>query len=247
MVLVGAHRRGKTPEGARTLGYAPAMRILVVEDENDLAVAIATRLREEAFGADVAGNLAEARYHADLHPYDLVILDRRLPDGDGLTLCGEWRADGSEVPILMLTAMDDIDDRVAGLESGADDYLTKPFATEELVARVRTLLRRAPARRQPVVDVGALRVETARRRVRKDGVIVPLTVKEFALVAFLADRAGEVVDRYDILEHCWDHAYEPESNVVDVHVAALRRKLGAGVIETVRGAGYRLVDEAPAP
>ena len=120
--------------------------------------------------------------------------------------------------------------------------LPKPFATEVLVARVRALLRRGPVRRQPVLDVGDLRIESARRRVRKDGVIVPLTAKEFTLLAFLADRAGEVVDRFDVLEHCWDQAYEPESNVVDVHVGALRRKLGSGVIETVRGAGYRLVD-----
>lgn len=243
MPLLLPQRPGQDPAAAQDLGYAAGMRILVVEDEAELATAIAQRLRAESFAADVAGTLSEARFQVDLHAYDLAILDRRLPDGDGLTLCSEWRGEGSEVPILMLTAMDDIEDRVAGLETGADDYLTKPFATEELVARVRTLLRRAPARRQPVVDVGSLRVETARRRVRKDGVIVPLTVKEFALVSFLADRAGEVVDRFDILEHCWDHAYEPESNVVDVHVAALRRKLGPGVIETVRGAGYRMVDE----
>ena len=226
-------------------GYSGAtMRVLVVEDEAELATAVAQRLRAEAFGVDVAATVAEARFHADVHPYDAIVLDRRLPDGEGLELCREWRAAGVETPILMLTALDAIDERVAGLEGGADDYLTKPFATEELVARVRTLLRRGPVRRQPVQKVGVLRIEPARRRVRKEGVIVPLTAKEFALLAYLADRAGEVVDRYDILEHCWDHAYEPESNVVDVHVGALRRKLGAGTIETVRGAGYRLVDDA---
>ncbi len=212
------------------------MRVLVVEDEAELANAVAQRLRAEAFGVDVAATVAEARFHADVHPYDAIVLDRRLPDGEGLELCREWRAAGVETPILMLTALDAIDERVAGLEGGADDYLTKPFATEELVARVRTLLRRGPVRRQPVLEVGALRIEPARRRVRKDGVIVPLTAKEFALLAYLADRAGEVVDRFDVLEHCWDHAYEPESNVVDVHVGALRRKLGAETIETVRGA-----------
>ncbi|MGD9695355.1 MAG: response regulator transcription factor [Thermoleophilia bacterium] len=220
------------------------MRILVVEDEAELAAAVAQRLRSEAFGVDVAATLAEARVQAELHPYDIVVLDRRLPDGEGLSLCAEWREQGVETPILMLTAMDGVGDVVAGLDSGADDYLTKPFAADVLVARVQALLRRGPARRRPVVEVGALRIETARRRVRRDGVIVPLTAKEFALLAFLADRAGEVVDRYDILEHCWDHAYEPESNVVDVHVAALRRKLGPDAIETVRGAGYRLADGA---
>ena len=218
------------------------MRILVVEDEPGLAEAIAARLRSEAFGVDVAGTLAEARVHADVHSYDAVLLDRRLPDGEGLVLCREWRAGGVETPILLLTALDDVDEVVAGLEGGADDYMTKPFAFEELIARVRALVRRGPARAKAVVEVGPLRIEPARRRVRKDGVIAPLTTKEFALLAFLADRAGEVVDRYDILEHCWDHAYEPGSNVVDVHVGALRRKLGGEVIETVRGAGYRLVD-----
>ncbi|MDO8209532.1 response regulator transcription factor [Conexibacter sp. CPCC 206217] len=220
------------------------MRVLVVEDEAELAAAVMQRLRAESFGVDVAATVAEARFHADVHPYDAIVLDRRLPDGEGLELCREWRAAGVETPILMLTAMDDVESVVAGLEGGADDYLAKPFATEVLVARLRSLLRRGPVRRQTVIDVGGLRIEPARRRVRRDGVIVPLTAKEFALLSFLADRAGEVVDRYDVLEHCWDHAYEPESNVVDVHVGALRRKLGAATIETVRGAGYRLVDEA---
>ncbi|WP_320668706.1 response regulator transcription factor [Patulibacter defluvii] len=218
------------------------MRILVVEDEEELAVAVAERLRAEGFGVDVAGTVAEARFHADLHSYDAIVLDRRLPDGEGGALCGAWRQAGVETPILLLTAMDQTSDVVDGFGAGADDYLTKPFATEVLVARIHALLRRRPTRRHDAIDVGALRIEPARRRVRRDGVIVPLTTKEFALLAFLADRAGEVVDRFDILEHCWDHAYEPESNVVDVHVAALRRKLGASAIETVRGAGYRLAD-----
>ncbi|MBN8870945.1 MAG: response regulator transcription factor [Solirubrobacterales bacterium] len=218
------------------------MRILVVEDEEELAIAVAERLRSDAFGVDVAGTVAEARFHADLHPYDAIVLDRRLPDGEGGELCGSWRRAGVETPILMLSAMDETGDVIDGFGVGADDYLTKPFATEELVARVHALLRRRPVRRRDVIELGQLQIEPASRRVRRDGVIVPLTTKEFALLAFLADRAGEVVDRFDILEHCWDTAYEPGSNVIDVHVAALRRKLGATVIETVRGAGYRLVD-----
>lgn len=218
------------------------MRILVVEDEAEIAQAVADRLRAESWGVDVAATVSEARFHADLHEYDAIVLDRRLPDGEGLALCGEWRAAGMEAPVLMLTAMDGTADVVDGFSGGADDYLTKPFATEELVARVHGLLRRRPSRRNEVVEAGELSIETSRRRVRRAGVIVPLTTKEFALLAFLADRPGEVVDRFDILEHCWDHAYEPGSNVVDVHVAALRRKLGSGAIETVRGAGYRLAD-----
>ncbi len=220
------------------------MRILVVEDEAVIAEAVAGRLRAEAFGVDIAATAAEARFHVDLHPYDAVVLDRRLPDAEGLVLCGEWRAAGIETPILLLTAMDQTGDVVDGFSAGADDYLTKPFATEELLARVHALLRRRPTRRHEVVEAGELVIETSRRRVRRDGVIVPLTTKEFALLAFLADRVGEVVDRFDILESCWDEAYEPGSNVIDVHVAALRRKLGSSSIETVRGAGYRLADGA---
>src|SRR4051794_16403738 len=222
------------------------MRILVVEDEAELAGAIAARLRAEGFGADVAGTVGEARFNADVHEYDAVVLDRRLPDGEGLDFLRDWREAGSSTPVLMLTALDDTSDVVAGLEGGADDYLTKPFATDELVARLRSLIRRGPVLRRTVVQAAGLEVDPTRRRVRQDGVVVPLTAKEFALLEFLAHRAGDVVERYDILEHCWDHAYEPESNVVDVHVRALRRKLGDTVIETVRGAGYRMPESAPA-
>ena len=225
------------------------MRILVVEDEAELAGAIAGRLREEGFAADIAGTVGEARFNADVHAYDAIVLDRRLPDGEGLDLCREWRDDGATTPVLMLTALDDTSDIVAGLEGGADDYVTKPFSTEVLVARLRSLIRRGPVLRRTVLQAAGLEVDPTRRRVRQDGVVVPLTTKEFALLEFLAHRAGDVVERYDILEHCWDHAYEPESNVVDVHVRALRRKLGDAVIETVRGAGYRMPEspvEAPA-
>jgi two-component system copper resistance phosphate regulon response regulator CusR len=230
--------------------YARAMRILVVEDEVELAGAIAATLRGEGFGTDVAHTVEDARFHADVHPYDAVVLDRRLPDGEGLDLCRQWRAAGVSTPVLMLTALDDTADVVAGLEGGADDYLTKPFATEVLIARIRSLIRRGPVLRKSVIEAGGVEIDPARRRVKQDGVVVPLTAKEFALLEFLAHRAGEVVDRFDILEHCWDHAYEPESNVVDVHVRGLRRKLGDGVVETVRGAGYRVpenVPDAPSP
>jgi two-component system, OmpR family, response regulator len=231
--IIGRLRRREYPRG---------MRILVVEDEVELAGAIAATLRGEGFGTDVAHTVEDARFHAEVHPYDAVVLDRRLPDGEGLELCGEWRAAGVQTPILMLTALDDTKDVVAGLEGGADDYLTKPFATEVLIARLRTLIRRGPVLRKSVIEAGGVEIDPARRRVKQDGVVVPLTTKEFALLEFLAHRAGEVVDRFDILEHCWDHAYEPESNVVDVHVRGLRRKLGDGVVETVRGAGYRVPD-----
>src|SRR5947209_6917275 len=205
----------------------------MVEDEDSLAAAVAETLRLEGFAVDVVGDLASARSEAAWHEYDAIVLDRRLPDGDGLELCRELRDGGASAPILLLTALDETSEIVSGLEAGADDYLTKPFATPELIARVRSLIRRGPVLRRPLIEVGDISVDPARRRVRQAGAVVPLTAKEFSLLEFLALRGDAVVDRYDILEHCWDQAYEPESNVIDVHIAALRRKLGANVIETV--------------
>ena len=177
-----------------------------------------------------------------MHEYDGVVLDRRLPDGDGLALCARWRAAGIPTPVLVLTALDGTEAIVDGLRTGADDYLCKPFASAELVARVEALLRRAPVAPRPLLRIGALEIDRGRRRVRLDGVVVTLTAKEFALLEHLALADHAVVDRYELLEHCWDHAAEPGSNVVDVHVRGLRRKLGTSVIETVRGAGYRLAE-----
>jgi DNA-binding response OmpR family regulator len=220
------------------------VRLLLVEDEPELAREVVALLRGEGWACDHAGDLGQARLLAGMHDYDAAVLDRRLPDGDGLELCAAWREEGRALPVLMLTALDGPDAVVDGLGLGADDYLVKPFDAAELVARIRALLRRAPVAPRPVLRVGALEIDRARQRVRRDGVIVPLTAKEFALLEHLALAEHAVVDRYDLLEHCWDHAADPGSNVVDVHVAALRRKLGTGVIETVRGSGYRL-GEAP--
>jgi two-component system, OmpR family, response regulator len=218
----------------------------MVEDEELLATALADTMRLEGFAVDVVATLRGARAEAAWHEYDAIVLDRRLPDGDGLELCRELRAAGASAPILMLTALDATAEIVSGLEAGADDYLTKPFATPELVARVRSLIRRGPVLRRALIEAGELTIDPARRRVHQRGAVVPLTAKEFSLLEFLAVRGDCVVDRYEILEHCWDQAYEPESNVIDVHVAAIRRKLGADTIETVRGAGYRL-RAGPAP
>lgn len=215
------------------------MRILVVEDEPELAQAVGAALRAAGFSCDLAGDLAQARLLADMHDYDLAVLDRRLPDGEGLSLCRAWRAEGRALGVLVLTALDGTEAVVHGFGEGADDYLTKPFAAEELVVRVQALARRAPIAPRPVLHVGALEIDRGRRRVRRDGVVVPLTVKEFAILEHLALAEGAIVDRYELLEHCWDHAAEPGSNVVDVHVRGLRRKLGDDVVETVRGAGYR--------
>ncbi len=218
------------------------MRILIVEDEPELAVAIAAALRDAGWSCDEAADLASARLLFGMHDYDAVVLDRRLPDGDGLTLCASWRAAGLGTPVLVLTALDGTAAVVDGLRTGADDYLTKPFASVELVARVEALLRRAPIAPRPVLRIGSLEIDRGRRRVRHDGIVVTLTAKEFALLEHLALADHAVVDRYELLEHCWDHAAEPGSNVVDVHVRALRRKLGTDVIQTVRGAGYRLAE-----
>jgi two-component system copper resistance phosphate regulon response regulator CusR len=219
------------------------VRLLVVEDEPQLADEIVALLRAEGWACDHAGDRESATLLAAMHDYDAAVLDRRLPDGDGLDLCAAWREEGRSLPVLMLTALDGPDAIVDGLGVGADDYLTKPFDAAELVARIRALLRRAPVAPRPLLSVGSLEVDRARRRVRSDGVVVPLTAKEFALLEHLALADHAVVDRYELLEHCWDHAADPGSNVVDVHVRALRRKLGSGVIETVRGSGYRLAEE----
>jgi len=219
------------------------MRILVIEDEPELARTVVSALRDAGFSCDHAADLAAARQLGELHDYDMAVLDRRLPDGDGLELCARWRAEGRTLGVFVLTALDGTDAIVRGFGEGADDYLTKPFAAEELVVRVQALARRAPVAPRPLLRVGPVEVDRARRRVRRDGIVVPITIKEFAILEHLALADGGVVDRYELLEHCWDHAAEPGSNVVDVHVRGLRRKLGEGVVETVRGAGYRCVTD----
>lgn len=222
------------------------MRILVVEDEPDAARMIAKGLREQGYAVDVAGDGEAACYQAAVSDYDAIVLDVLLPGRDGIAVCRELRSGGSSVPILMLTARDAVEARIAGLDSGADDYLSKPFALGELLARLRALVRRGT---RPVlpdrIRLGSLTLETRARRVRKDGREVALTTREYALLEYLARRAGEVVGRAEIAEHVWDERYDPFSNVIDVYVRRLRRKLDdAGkesVIRTRRGEGYQLV------
>ncbi|HWK09820.1 MAG TPA: response regulator transcription factor, partial [Vicinamibacterales bacterium] len=209
---------------------------------------IAKGLREAAYAVDVAADGEHASTLCGDNEYDAVILDVMLPKKDGLTLCRELRAGGADVPILMLTAKDAVEDRVDGLDAGADGYLTKPFDFRELLARVRALTRRD---RRPVVppriSVGQLSIDLAARRVWVLEREVTLTSREFALLSFLAERAGEVVGRADIAEHVWDAQYDPLSNVVDVYVQRLRRKIDApgdeSRIRTRRGDGYQLVGE----
>ncbi|MER7106662.1 response regulator transcription factor [Streptomyces sp. NPDC000229] len=216
------------------------MRLLIVEDEKRLALSLAAGLRAEGFAVDVVHDGVEGLHRAGTGTYDLVVLDIMLPGMNGYRVCGALRAAGNDVPILMLTAKDGEYDEAEGLDTGADDYLTKPFSYVVLVARVKALLRRRGGSPSPVLTVGALRVDTAGRRVSVEDAEVALTAKEFAVLEQLATRAGEVVSKAEILEHVWDFAYEGDPNIVEVYVSALRRKLGAGVITTVRGAGYRL-------
>ncbi len=224
------------------------MRLLLVEDEPDAARMLAKGLREQAYAVDVAADGEAACYQATLADYDAIVLDVMLPGKDGFEVCRQLREEGLAVPILMLTARDGIEDRVAGLDSGADDYLEKPFDFRELLARIRALLRRGA--RPPLPErlaVGDLEVDTGARRVFRAGREVTLTAREYALLEYLARRAGAVVGRAEISEHVWDESYDPLSNVIDVYVQRLRRKLDvrgrASVIRTRRGEGYQLVGD----
>ena len=222
------------------------MRILLVEDEPSAARFIAKGLREAAHAVDVARDGLAAADQCQQNDYDAVILDVMLPGKDGLHVCRELRASGSDVPVLMLTARDAVDARVEGLDAGADDYLTKPFDFRELLARVRALTRRE---RRPIaaerLSIRDLTIDVPSRRVWRGGVEVPLTAREYALLEFLARHAGEVVGRAAIAEHVWDEHYDAFSNVVDVYVQRLRRKLdddrGPSLIRTRRGQGYQLL------
>ena len=218
------------------------MRLLIVEDEKRLAVSLAKGLTAEGYAVDVVHDGREGLHRVTEGSYDLVILDIMLPGLNGYRVCAALRAAGHDVPILMLTAKDGEYDEAEGLDTGADDYLTKPFSYVVLIARIKALLRRRGqgAGASPVLEVGDLRVDTAARRVFLGEDEVALTTKEFAVLEQFAVRAGEVVSKAQILEHVWDFAYDGDPNIVEVYVSTLRRKLRAGLIKTVRGAGYRL-------
>jgi two-component system OmpR family response regulator len=216
------------------------MRVLVVEDELRMAGLIRRGLVEEGHAADLAPNGEDALWLAQAHPYDAIVLDVMLPVADGFETCRRLRGAGVWAPVLMLTARDSVEDRIAGLDVGADDYLTKPFSFAELLARLRALARRGTVERPPVLEAAGLRLDPATRRAWRDGEEVRLSPKEFALLEVFMRRPGDVLSRFQLLEHAWDFAYENRSNVVDVYVGYLRQKLGAETIETVRGVGYRL-------
>jgi two-component system OmpR family response regulator len=220
------------------------VRILIVEDEVKLAALLRRGLTEEAHAADVAATGEEALWMARGTAYDAIVLDLMLPGVNGIEVCRRLRADGVWSPVLMLTARDGIEERIDGLDAGADDYLTKPFAFAELLARLRALARRGAPERPAVLSVGDLRLDPATRRVWRDDAEVDLSPKEFALLETFMRRPGRVLSRFDLLEHAWDYDYENRSNVVDVYVRYLREKIdrpfGCESLETVRGAGYRL-------
>ena len=221
------------------------MRVLVVEDQKNVARFIAKGLREQAFAVDVARDGEEAVELADQNAYDLVILDLMLPKLDGFAVCRILRERGLWVPILMLTARDDKGSRIAGLDMGADDYLTKPFDFDELLARVRALLRRGGREyRAPRLAVADLELDFNTHEVVRGGRRVPLTAKEFALLEYLLRNAGRVVNRMELAEHVWDHSFDPFSNLVEVYVGRLRKKIDEGsdvtLIHTRRGVGYLL-------
>jgi two-component system, OmpR family, response regulator len=238
-----SHERPVTPPfiddscaGEDTVG----MRVLVVEDEQRMAGVIRSSLMKEGLAADIAARGEDALWMARAVDYDAIVLDLMLPGLSGFETCRRMRESGVWSPVLMLTARDAVADRVEGLDSGADDYLVKPFALAELHARLRALARRGQPERPAVLSVGELTLDPARRIVRRRGADVELSAKEFAVLEALMRRPGEVLSRLDLIEHAWDMAYESRSNVVDVYVGRLREKLGRDAIETVRGSGYRL-------
>jgi two-component system OmpR family response regulator len=223
------------------------MRVLVVEDEIKMAGLLRRGLAEEGLAVDVAGSGEDALVRAGATDYDAIVLDVMLPGISGFETCRELRARGTWTPVLMLTARDSVEDRIEGLDGGADDYLTKPFSLGELSARLRALFRRRPSERPTVLEVGDIRLDPASRSVSRNGTDIDLSAKEFALLETFMRAPGRVLSRFHLLEHAWDYSYEQRSNVVDVYVRYLREKLdrpfGVESIETVRGSGYRLRED----
>ena len=223
------------------------MRVLVVEDEIKMAGLIRRGLAEDGLAVDVVGSGEDALMRATTIEYDGIVLDVMLPGITGFETCKRLRERGAWAPVLMLTARDSVEDRVEGLDGGADDYLTKPFSLAELSARLRALFRRQPSERPTVLEVGDIRLDPSCRTVSRDGTAIDLSAKEFALLETFMRSPGRVLTRFHLLEHAWDYSYEHRSNVVDVYIRYLREKLdrpfGVESIETVRGTGYRLRED----
>ena len=227
----------------------PQMRILVVEDEVRMAALLKRGLQEEGYAVDVTETAEDALWMATENPYDAILLDVMLPDGDGFEICRQLRAANRWAPVMLLTARDAVGDRVRGLDAGADDYLTKPFAFDELLARTRALFRRGSVSRPTILRAGPLALDPGTRVTKVSGTDVALTAREFALLEYLMRHPGDVLSRTSIREHVWDFSFDGDSNVVDVYIRYLREKIdrrfGVDLIETVRGAGYRIRQDAP--
>jgi DNA-binding response OmpR family regulator len=224
------------------------VRVLVVDDDRKLASMVRRELTDQGYAVDVAYDGEEGLAFAELGPYDLILLDVVMPGMDGLSVCRRLREQKVRTPVLMLTARAHVDERVGGLDSGADDYLVKPFNFRELHARVRALLRRGDAPKEPVLRVGDVSVDTVAHEVRRGGQPIDLTGKEYAILEYFARNPNRVLSRSQIAEHAWNYDFEAESNIIDVYVGNLRRKLGdrdgAPLLRTVRGVGYKLTPPA---
>jgi two-component system OmpR family response regulator len=216
------------------------MRVLVVEDDKTLAKQLAQALTEAGYAVDVAHDGEEGHFLGDTEPYDVVVLDLGLPVLDGISVLGRWRKDGKTMPVLVLTARDRWSEKVAGIDAGADDYVTKPFRMEEVLARLRALIRRAAGHASAELECGGLHLDTRSSRVSVDGAPVKLTAQEYRLLAYLMHHQGRVVSRGELIEHIYQQDFDRESNTIEVFVGRLRKKLGDRYIGTVRGLGYRI-------
>ena len=220
------------------------MRVLVVEDEPTLAKQLRATLEGAGYAVDSAADGEDGHYLGSTENYDAVILDLGLPEVDGLTVLDRWRKEGRVTPVLVLTARDSWSDKVAGLDAGADDYLAKPFQTEELIARLRALIRRASGNASSELTAGGVRLDTRSGRVTLDGEPVKLTAQEFKLLSYLMHHKGKMVSRTELIEHIYDQDFDRDSNTIEVFITRIRKKLGAELISTTRGLGYSLEDSA---
>jgi two-component system OmpR family response regulator len=220
------------------------MRILVVEDEPNLLRQLKSGLEAAGYAVDTASDGEDGLYLGSTETYDAVILDLGLPEIDGLTVLDRWRKDGRAMPVLVLTARDSWSDKVAGLDAGADDYLAKPFQTEELIARLRALIRRAAGKATSELVAGGVRLDTRSGRVSLDGEPVKLTAQEFKLLSYLMHHKGKVISRTELIEHIYDQDFDRDSNTIEVFITRIRKKLGSDLISTTRGLGYSLTDAA---
>ena len=222
------------------------MRVLIVEDEPNLARQLRNTLEGAGYAVDVANDGEDGHYLGSTENYDAVVLDLGLPEVDGLTVLDRWRKEGKSTPVLVLTARDSWSDKVAGLDAGADDYLAKPFQTEELIARLRALIRRATGNASSELTAGPVRLDTRSGRVTLGGDPVRLTAQEYKLLSYLMHHKGKVVSRTELIEHIYDQDFDRDSNTIEVFITRIRKKLGADLINTIRGLGYSLDDPAGA-